>query len=83
MKVESIAKDNGSLYVQYLKRNNKALEDGKSSLEAFIDVYELESGNYVHSIALPVPARGLVVRDKRLYLISDKDRQVLAFKIKS
>ncbi len=74
MIAQRISTVEGLLYILYLKKNDQ--EDG---MDAFIDVYQLEHGNYIHSIALPEPARDVAIIDDIMYLIKDEDRRVKAY----
>lgn len=47
--------------------------------QTFMDIYDLKSGGYLHSVALPVPAREIFVSGDRLYLINPKTAKVKAF----
>lgn len=70
------------LYLLYLKKNENTSDSEEGNLNAFIDIHNLESGEYQSSIVLPVPARNLVIKGELLYLIRDKDRRIVAFDIK-
>ena len=71
------------LYLLYLKKKEKTSDSENGNLKAFVDVHNLESGEYLSSIALPIPARGIVIKGEQLYLIRDKDRKIVAYNIKN
>ncbi|MCC5905634.1 MAG: hypothetical protein JJU13_05485 [Balneolaceae bacterium] len=73
MIAQRISTFEGLLYILYLKTN-----DQENGMDAFVDVYQLENGHYIHSMALPEPARDIAIMDDIMYLIRDEDRRVIA-----
>lgn len=45
----------------------------------FVDVYDLETGGYLHSVKLPSLASDILVTDNRIYLINSELAQVQAY----
>lgn len=67
-------KISGRYICELLQNNNKDNE-----LPGFVDVYDLETGGYLHSLELPSPAGDILVTDERLYLINSELAQLQAY----
>lgn len=57
------------------------LNENDSEANSIVDIYNLETGEYIHSIRLPVIGREILVIQDLLYLIDKETEQVKAYKM--
>lgn len=55
------------------------IQEDSSLPKSFLDVYELNTGKYLHSVKLPVVNGDVVVSDSRLYLQSRETEKITAY----
>jgi DNA-binding beta-propeller fold protein YncE len=65
----------------YVSLSNK--EEVKNLPLSFLDVYELKSGEYLHSIELPIPTNDLVITPDLIYLLNNETESIKAYSYKN